>query len=323
MKDKLNATVSTIVAGLALLVSCGFASAETVTAIVPYSAGGPTDSIARAVAQGYQEAFPSERVIIDNKPGAGGMIGSKLAAKASPDGKTWLFTDGAIFTVNPTLFPKDASFDVERDLKLASLLGLQSSVLVVHPEFAAKTIKQFVEIAGKKKITYASAGIGTNSHLTMGQFLGMAGLKATHVPYKGAAPAMIDVIGGQVDAAFVTTSAALPYVKSGQVRALAVSSGQRFRDLPEVPTVKESGYPMFESSVAFVVWLPSKTPEQVSRKIETQLSQVLQQPLVRERLATLGVEVSRMSVGEAVEWLRAERERWGVILRENNISGAN
>lgn len=297
------------------------AQAQNVTrAVVPFAPGGPSDSAGRIVTQRYNELFQSESAIVENRPGANGLIGARAVVQAPPDGKTWLFADGALVTVNPSLYPKDPDFDAERDLKVVASVGMQPSMLVVNPS-GPKTLKEFVELTKKEEVTYASAGVGSTGHLTMAYFGSVAGLKLNHVPYKGAAPAMTDLIGGQVQSAFSLISGPLPHVRSGKLRALAVSGAQRVADLPDVPTAKESGYPEFEVQSGLFVMVSSKTPADITKAIEEKLQRVVDDSRVHERLRTLAIAPARMSPAEATKWLAADKARWSKLILEYGIKG--
>jgi tripartite-type tricarboxylate transporter receptor subunit TctC len=294
------------------------ARAQTTRAIVPFAPGGPSDIVGRIVTQRYNELYPAESAIVENRPGANGMIGARAVAQSSPDGKTWLFADGALVTVNPFLYPKDPEFDAERDLKLVAAVGLQPSMLVVNLA-GPKTIKELIDLAKKQDVTYASAGVGSTGHLTMAYFGSVAGLKLIHVPYKGAAPGMTDLMAGQVQSAFNLISGTIQHVKSGKLRALAVSGKQPVEELPTVPTVRESGYPNFEVYSGLFIMVPSKTPADVTKALENRLDRVVNDEAVHSRLKPLAIEPARMSSSQAAKWLAADQARLSKLIRDYNI----
>lgn len=289
-----------------------------IKAIVPFAPGGPSDTVGRIVAQRYTQLFPAESAVVENRPGANGMIGARAVAQAVPDGNTWLFADGALVTVNPFLYPRDPEFDPERDLKLVTAVGLQPSMLVVNLA-GPKTLKELVDLAKRQDITYASAGVGSTGHLTMAYFGSVAGLRLIHVPYKGAAPGMTDLMAGQIQSAFNLISGTIQHVKSGKLRALAVSGKQRVEELPTVPTIKESGYPDFEVYSGLFVMVPSKTPPDVVKALEERLDRVVNDEWVRSRLKPLAIEPARMSSGQADKWLAADQARLSKLIRDHNI----
>jgi len=303
----------------ALLTVAIAAHAQTpTTLIVPFPAGGGLDGLGRIVGQTLQQQGAGTYVV-DNKPGANGMIGAKAGAAARPDGTTWLVIDGAVFTVNPFLYPKDPSFEAERDLKVVRAIGFQPSILVVNPASGLNTVKEFVEAARKAPVTYASGGIGSAGHLTMESFGKAAGLQLNHVPYKGGAPAMNDLLGGQVQAAFVALPNALPHVKTGKLVALAVSGKQRSSQLPSVPTVIESGYPGFEVETGYFVMLPSKVPADVTDGIERKVAAALADSATQERIRGIGIEPAGMDRAAAQQWLARDKVKWEKLIRENGI----
>ena len=313
-------TISAAIGILAAMWGLSFgAQAQSVTkGIVPFAAGGPSDTAGRIVAQRYSELYPAESAIIENRPGANGLIGAKAVAESTPDGRTWLFGDGALITVNPFLYPKDPDFDAARDLKIVASVGLQPSMLVVNLS-GPKTLKEFVDLAKKKEIFYASAGVGSTAHLTMAYFGSIAGLRLTNVPYKGGAPAMADLMGGQVQSSFGLISTALAHVRSGKLRALAVSSKERVPELPNVPTVKESGYPEFEVYSGLFIMVASKTSADITKSLEERLARAVGDTSVHQRLRTLAIEPANMSPAEAMKWLSVDQARWSKLIQEHDI----
>lgn len=292
---------------------------NAIKAIVPFAPGGPSDTVGRIVAQRYTELFPSETVVVENRPGANGLLGARATAQSAPDGKTWLFADGALVTVNPFLYPRQPDFDAERDLKVVAAVGMQPSLLVVNPS-GPKTLKEFVELAKKEDVTYASAGVGSTGHLTMAYFGSIAGLRLIHVPYKGAQPAMTDLLAGQVQSAFNLISGPLPFVTSGKLRALAVSGPQRVDQLPNVPTVSESGYPNFDVRSGLFVMIPAAASADVTKALEEKLQRVVSDARVHEQLHRLAIQPANMSAAQAVKWLKDDQARWSKLIKDYGIS---
>jgi len=291
-----------------------------IQAIVPFPPGGALDALARIMTQSVGEQT-KESIVVENRPGANGLIGAKAVAGGKPEGRLWLFADASTMTVNPSLYPKDPAFDAHRDLRPVLALGFMPSLLTVHPALGPRTLREFVELARKQEIPYVSGGIGATGHLSMEYFDSVAGgLKLRHVPYKGGAPAMTDHIAGQVPAGFGVYAGALPHVRSGKLVALAVSGRQRGAQLPDVPTVSESGYPGFEIEVGYFAMLPAKTPDAVTNAVETKLRRALTEAAVQERIRALGIEPAPgMSADEGARWIAAQHEKWAKLIREKGI----
>lgn len=294
------------------------AGAETIQTIVPFPAGGPLDSVARLITSRLQQGT-ADAYVIDNRSGANGMLGAKAAASAKPDGRTWLFSDGALITVNPRLYPKDPDFDPEKDLKVVAAVAVQPAILVVNPNSGWKTLPEFVSQAKKQNLTYASGGIGSSGHLTMALFADVVGIDPLHVPYKGAAPAMTDLLGGQVSSAFVSIGGAISHVQSGKLRALAVSSPRRLAAMPTVPTVKEAGGPDFVAQGMYFVMVPAKTPSDIAAAIGEKVLKAASDKSVIEKMQALGMEAVALNAAESAKWLAAERDRMGKLITTKNI----
>jgi len=303
-----------------LLMFCSTVGKAQTQAIVPFPPGGALDALARIMSQTVAEQT-KETVVVENRPGANGLIGAKVVAGGKPDGRLWLFADASTMTVNPSLYPKDPAFDAHRDLRPVLALGFMPSVLTVHPALGPKTLKAFVDLARKQDIPYVSGGIGATGHLSMEYFDSVAGgLKLRHVPYKGGAPAMTDHISGQVPAGFGVYAGALPHIRSGKLVALAVSGRQRSAQLPDVPTVSESGYPGFEIEVGYFVMLPGKTPDAVAKDVEVKLRRALAETVVQERIRALGIEPAPgMSSEEGARWIAAQHDKWAKLIRDKGI----
>jgi len=286
--------------------------------ILPNAAGAATDTIARIFAAKLGEIM-GQQFIIDNRPGAGGIIAVEAVAKATPDGYT-LLQCGISQAISPALNRK-LPYDVRKDLARIAQYGAVPNVLVVHSSVPARTLKEFVDYAKKNpgKLQYASPGIGFTPHLTMELFKTAAGINLLHVPYKSGSQAIADVMGGQVQAQFNNLPSQLPNIRSGKVRALAVTSAQRSAQLPDVPTISESGYPGFEMTVWYGMCAPAKTPKPLLAQLESGVSKSLAAADLRQRFADQGVE-PRLIAGAAFdEFYNNEVLRWAKVVQAAGI----
>jgi len=285
--------------------------------VVPFPPGGPADAIARPVAQKLTEAL-GQPVVVDNRAGATGTIGAGIVAKSPPDGYTLLTDPGSTLTINPSLFAKLA-FDPLKDFAPITILAAVPNMLEVHPSLPVKSVKELIALAKSKpgQLNYASTGAGQSTHLSMELFKTMAGIDLNHIPYTGSAPALTDLLGGQVSLMFDNMPSSLPHVKAGKLRALAVSTLKRSPTLPQLPTVAESGLPGFEVSVWFAVLAPAGTPRPIVNKLNTVLVKALQAPDVKERLASQGAE----AVGDTPEQFTAQMQRdlvkWAKVVKDS------
>ncbi|MET0858324.1 MAG: tripartite tricarboxylate transporter substrate binding protein, partial [Telluria sp.] len=257
--------------------------------VVPFPPGGAMDVIARTLGDKLARSM-KQPVIIENRPGAGGAIGSGVVAKAEPDGHTMMIVSIG-HAVNPSIYPKLA-YDATRDFEPVSLVGIVPNVLVAHPAVKANNVKELIALAKAQpgKITYASAGNGTTVHLSAELFNSMAGVDIMHVPYKGSAPAVTDLMGGQVNIMFDSVSSAKPYIDSGKLKALAVTTSKRSSVLPNVPTIAEAGLPGYELSGWYAVFVPAKTPKPIVDRLNAELVKALKETDVRARFTQIGAE---------------------------------
>jgi tripartite-type tricarboxylate transporter receptor subunit TctC len=285
---------------------------KPVRIIVPLPPGGPSDIVLRGAIEKMQ-ATHGQPVVIDNKPGAAGNLGAAEAARAAPDGYTWLWSTDTLLTVNPHVYPK-LSFKPE-DLRPVMRASAFSQTLVCNPGVGARTLADLVARAGQKPMSYASGGAGSPGHLTTELFKSVAGVRMEHVPYKGPAPAMQDVIGGQVDCGFLAGPTVLPFVRQGRLVALAVSGARRSLLLPEVPTVAESGYPGFDATFSLVLFAPRGTPPPVVGAMHAALSAALKQPDMVERLRQTDQEVIAATPEASAVRLKADAGTWGAVAR--------
>ena len=295
--------------------------ARPIKLVVPYAAGGPTDVLGRVVAD-YLGRDLKQTTIVENKPGAQGAIGAEAVARADPDGYTLFVAAGSIIVLNPMLYKK-LSYDPLKDFRMLALVTDLPVVMEVHPSVPAKTVAEFVAYAKQNpgKLNFGSAGTGGTIHLAGEMFKQMAGIEMTHVPYKGAGPALTDLLSGNIQVMFDSVSTALPPVKSGLLRPLGISSAQRSPDLPDVPTISESGYPDYTVSVWYGIAAPSKLPDDVAQKISASLDRALNDDVFRASLEKIGFPVFRQRSAAAIqEFIDADRARWSAVIRTQNIS---
>jgi tripartite-type tricarboxylate transporter receptor subunit TctC len=318
-KDGLDRrTVLAIVTAALLASETGWAQQRQISVVVPFPAGGSLDAVGRIVTQAIAERSGLS-FVVENKAGANGSIAARAAAQGQPDGPTWLVGHDALVTVNPALYGKQGSFDPVTELKVVRGLAQSPSILVAHPGFGPKTLAEFIDFGRRNEIVYASGGLGSAGHLTMEQLGRACGLKLRHVPYRGGAPAVTDLIAGQVSAAFLAIGGAMAHVEADKLRALAVSSLQRISQLPQLPTVAESGYPDFESVEMFFVFVGSQTSASQITDIAKQLALVMGDEAVRGKIRTLGVEPISMPAQEAEAWLAKAREAKTRLISEIGI----
>lgn len=292
---------------------------QPVKLIVPFAPGGTSDVLAREIAARLQVAL-KQTVVVDNKAGAGGVLGADSVAKAAPDGYTVLLGTIATHAINPALMPK-MPYKADRDFAPVILLGKISNVLLIGPGAQARTVKDIVAAAKAKPgdITFASAGQGTSQHLSGEVFRLMTGADLTHVPYKGSAPAIQDVMGGQVPMSFETVTVALPQIKAGKVKAVAVTSARRSAQLPDVPTLAESGVPGFDVSSWQALYLPAGTPPAIVAKLNAEVQKIVAQPDVKAKMESLGLEYAPNTPAQFTEFQKAEQARWAKVIKDGNV----
>ena len=285
--------------------------------VVPYAPGGTTDVVARVVAE-YLGKRLGQNIIVDNKPGKGAMVGTALVAKAPPDGYTLLMSVISGLTISPTLYG-GGDFDPMADFIHVSIASTNPSVLVVNPAFEVKTFKDYVAYAKANpgKLAYATSGAGSSNHLLGVRLSQVISAEMVHVPYRGAGPAMIDTINGNVPSMFDSLPSAAPHIKAGKVRALAVSSEQRSPAFPDVPTMKEAGYPDLISYSWFGISVPAKTPAPIVDRIATEMQAVLKEPAVVKRWEEIGAEPSTMTPAEVTRFVQEEIDKWTPVVKSS------
>jgi len=296
--------------------------AKPIRVVVPYAPGGATDLTARLVGQKMQEAM-KQNVLVDNRPGAGGVIGTDIVAKAAPDGYTVLIAVPAEIAILPHL--QKMPYNVARDLAPVSLAAVTPLILVVHPSLPVRSVKELIAFARARpgQLTYASAGTGGVQHLS-GELLKVTmKLDMAHVPYKGAGPVMPDLIGGHVPMFFSGMPPAMPHVKAGKLRALAVTTTRRSPAAPDVPTMAEAGVPGFDISNWFAYFVPSGTRADVIVRLNSEVNRGLKQPDVREKLANVGAETVGTSPEELAKFVRSETEKFARLVKLSGAKGTD
>jgi tripartite-type tricarboxylate transporter receptor subunit TctC len=286
--------------------------------IVPFVPGGAADAIARVVGNRLSEAW-GQQVVVENRGGAGANIGAQVAAASDPDGYT-LYITSVPHATNRFLYPS-LNYDPIADFAPVTLICTQSNIMVVPNSSPAKSVLEFVAYAKANpgKISYGSGGIGTSVHLSGELFKRMAGIEMTHVPYRGAAPALQDVIAGRLDLIFDNITASLPHVRNGATRGLAVTAAKRVPAAPDLPTIAEAGVPGFDVSTWFAFFVPAKTPPAIIKKINADVVAALGHSMVKERLERLGATLVGSTPQELAAFLKSEMDKWGPIIREAKI----
>jgi tripartite-type tricarboxylate transporter receptor subunit TctC len=290
---------------------------KPITYIVPFPPGGTTDILARLVAQKLGPALGTT-IVIENKPGAGGNIGSDFVAKAAPDGYTILGGTISSHSINASLYP-NLPYDPLKSFAQITLIGTNANVLIVGANSPIKSVQDIISISRSKpgSLSFASAGNGTSQHLSAELFKTIAKIDMVHIPYKGSAPAIQDVMGSQVPLMFDTTVVAAPFIESGRVRALAVTSGKRAPSLPNVPTMAEAGVAGYEVVAWQGIFAPAGTPPAIVQRLYTEISGILKQPDVQERLAKLGVDPSGMTPQQFAAFQATEIAKWAKVVKDS------
>ena len=292
---------------------------KPITYVVPFPAGGTTDVLARIIGQKLGPALGTT-IVVENKPGAGGNVGSEFVARAAPDGYTILGGTISSHSINVSLYPK-LPYDPVTSFQPITLIGTNPNILVVPASSPYKSV-QDVTAALKAKpgsLSYASAGNGTSQHLSAELYKFLAGIDMVHIPYKGSGPAIQDVMGGQVPMMFDTSVVAGPHIESGRLRALAVTSGKRASAFPNVPTMAESGVPGYDVVSWQAIFAPAGTPKPIVDRLHAELAKILQDPEVRDRLAKLGLDPSGMTPAELTAFQRTEIDKWAKVIKAANI----
>ena len=293
---------------------------KPITIIVPFSAGGTTDILARIVGQGLTTEL-GQSVVVDNKPGAGGNIGGSLAAKAAADGYTLFMGTVGTHAINQSLYKK-MPFDPVKDFAPLSRVATVPNLLVAHPRQPFKPGKEMIAYAKANpgKITYGSPGSGASPHVSGELFKSMTGTDLLHIPYKGSAPAMTDLLGGQTSVMFDNMPSAIQHVRSGKLRPIAVTTAKRSPELPDVPTIAEAGVPGYEATSWFGMFAPAGTPKPVLDKLHAALIKVLNQADVKKKIAEQGGDVVAETPEQFAAFIKAESVKWGKVVKESGAT---
>jgi tripartite-type tricarboxylate transporter receptor subunit TctC len=291
-----------------------------VTMVVGYPPGGAVDAVGRMIAQRLGDSL-GKPVVVDNKSGASGNIGAQFVAKAAPDGYTLLVAPLTSYAMNSLLLPASTGYHLDKDFAPVSLVGYLPLVLMANEAVPATTPAQLVAIAKAKpaSLNYASSGNGSIEHVAGEMFKRQAGVSLLHIPYRGAAPAMTDLLAGQVQVMFATAATAMANMKSGRIKPLMVATPQRIAALPDVPTAREAGFPGFEVASTYAVLAPAGTPPAVVRRLNQEIAKIMQVPEVRQRFQTLGIETMASTPEEAGVRVNAELVKWGQVIKAANI----
>ena len=298
------------------LMSC-LATAQNVRFVVGFTPGGSSDILARALAAKLADSL-GQPVVVENRPGAGGNLAAELVAKSAADGNTWLLGNNAILATNHALYSR-LGYDPVKDFAPVALVAIQPNVLVVHPSVPVHSVTELIAYAKQHpgKLNYASTGVGVAAHLSGELFKAMAGVDLVHVPYKGAQPALTDVLSGQCQVMFATSTSVLPFIKAARLRALAVTTAQRSASLPDLPTIAEAGVPGFESITWHGVVVPAQTPLATVARLNGAINAALAQPDLRERLQGLGAEVAGGSPQDFAAYIAREIPKWSKVVKDS------
>ena len=313
-----------VLAGLLCLVGAGSARAQDypnkpVRLVVPFSPAGTTDVLARLVGERLSASL-GQQFVVDNRPGAAGNIGTAQVAKAEPDGYTLLMGTVGTHAINSSIYPT-LPYDPVKDFAPVTLVATVPNVLVVNPEVPANSVKELIALAKEKpgELNFASSGNGTSIHLSGELFKTMAGVDMVHVPYKGSGPAVVDLLGGQVDMMFDNLPSSAPQIKAGKLRPLAVTTKERSPMLPDVPTMAEAGVPGFESYSWFGILAPAGTPEAIVNKLQGEIAKALADPAMRERFAEVGAVPVGDTPAEFADLIAAETAKWAKVVEEAGV----
>ena len=322
MKRTLRGALKLLVAA-PLVLAAFAANAEypdrPVRIVIPYPPGGISDKLLRPIAQKMGEDLKVP-FVIDNKPGANGLIGTEQVAKSAPDGYTLVMGSTSTLPMNAALNPK-MPFDPIKDLAPVTSFAIAPQVLTVNPNVPAKTVQELIALAKSRpgEITYATPGIGSSPHFAGEMFSTMTGVKMLHVPYKGGAPASMDLIAGQVMVGFDSIGSAAPYIRANKLRALGLAAPKRSPAMPDLPTISEAGVPGFEVGTLFALFAPANTPRDVINKLYNEMVRVLASPEIRDSMVSVGTEPIAMTPEQLGDNIKSDMVKWAKVAREANI----
>ena len=315
---------------IALVVVFGFVNAlpaqaqqypaKPIRLIVPFVAGGSADVLSRVLAQRLNQQY-GQQVVVENRPGSGGHVGAEAAARAAPDGYTIVFGTIGIHAAY-TIYSK-LNYDPSRDLQPVSMYADVPNILVVHPSVPVKNVKEFIALAKSNpgRLNFGTAGSGSSTHMAGEWFKLYTGVNLTHVPYKGSAQAMQDLLGGQIELMFENLPTAIAQVRAGKIRSLGMTSRERSPSMPEVPTLAETGVPGFEATAWFTIAAPAKVPADIIRKLNADMNAFLKAPEMQQRWIDMGVVPLGGSPADAEKFFVVEREKWGKVIKAASIRG--
>jgi len=294
--------------------------AKPIRLIVPFVAGGSADVLSRVLAQRLNQQY-GQQVVVENRPGSGGHVGAEAAARAAPDGYTIVFGTIGIHAAY-TIYSK-LNYDPSRDLQPVSMYADVPNILVVHPSVPVKNVKEFIALAKSNpgRLNFGTAGSGSSTHMAGEWFKLYTGVNLTHVPYKGSAQAMQDLLGGQIELMFENLPTAIAQVRAGKIRSLGMTSRERSPSMPEVPTLDETGVPGFEATAWFTIAAPAKVPADIIRKLNADMNAFLKAPEMQQRWIDMGVVPLGGSPADAEKFFVVEREKWGKVIKAAGIRG--
>lgn len=296
----------------------GAISGQDLRLIVPLAPGGGNDILSRGLSRHLSESL-AQSIVIENRPGASGIIGTEAEARAAPDGYTLLMAGSGQMSINPVMYRK-LPYDPFRDFVAITLVASFPSLLTVHPSLPVRSVRELITLARAKpgQLNYASSGNGSGSHLAMELFKTMAGVNIVHIPFKGAGPALSELIAGHVSLLFNNPLSSMPYARAGRVRAVAVTGNRRLVAMPDIPTIGESGLPGFDASVWLGLFAPAGVPAEITSRLQAEVARVVRRPEVQEQFAKQGIEALGSTSEEFASRIRSDTAKWDKIIRASN-----